>query len=364
VNRHPFLIYNAITMTHVNIHGCREPDVQCRSLYECSAAVAGNGCENPEHRMLRQFIVAWKDLVRIGLNNRNGYPRYACFLIINPDRILVRCPDIRSAPMDNITAYGMRFIPFLLFMLALQLPAFAEDRELAELFRSKGAEGTMVIRSLHSRKSYVHNDLRANRKVSPASTFKICNTLIALEEKAVTEENNLLKWDGTRYDFSDWNRDQTLESAFRLSCVWYYREIARRVGAVKYRRYLDGAGYGRLREPFDTTAFWLDGSLVVSPFGQAEFLEKVYRRTLPFSISSYEKLADIMINEKGPGYTIRAKTGWAARMEPQIGWFVGYVETAGDVWFFAMNIDIRTAADLPLRKELVLEALKIKRIIR
>ncbi|NTU96962.1 MAG: class D beta-lactamase [Chlorobiaceae bacterium] len=258
----------------------------------------------------------------------------------------------------------MRFLFSLLFMFAMQLPAFAEDRELAELFRQRGVEGTMVIRSQETKKSFVHNDRRANHRISPASTFKICNTLIALEEKAVTAENSLLKWDGTRYDFPDWNRDQTLESAFRVSCVWYYREIARRVGAVKYRRYLDEAGYGRLREPFDTTAFWLDGSLVVSPFGQAEFLEKVYRRKLPFSISSYEKLADIMINEKGPGYTIRAKTGWAVRMEPQIGWFVGYVETAGDVWFFAMNIDIRTEADLPLRKELVLEALKIKDIIK
>jgi beta-lactamase class D len=258
----------------------------------------------------------------------------------------------------------MRFIPLLLFMLGMQMPAFAEDRELAELFGSKGAEGTVIISALHSRNSYVHNDRRAGLMVSPASSFKIFNTLIALEEKAVSEENSLLKWDGTHYDFPDWNRDQTLESAFRVSCVWYYREIARRVGAAKYRRYLHEAGYGRLREPFDATAFWLDGSLEVSPAGQVAFLKKVYLRRLPFSSSAYEKLVDIMVNEKGPGYTIRAKTGWASRTEPQIGWFVGYVETTGDVWFFALNIDIRSEADLPLRKALVLEALKIKGIIR
>ncbi|NTW10022.1 MAG: class D beta-lactamase, partial [Chlorobiaceae bacterium] len=185
-----------------------------------------------------------------------------------------------------------------------------------------------------------------------------------LEEKAVTEEHNLLKWDGTRYDFPDWNRDQTLEGAFRASCVWYYQEIARRVGAAKYRSYLQEAGYGRLRETFEATTFWLDGSLVVSPVEQVRFLKQVFRRKLPFSSSAYEKLAEIMVNEKGAGYTIRAKTGWAGRTEPQTGWFVGYVEAGGKVWFFALNIDIRSETDLPLRKELVLEALKIKGIIR
>ncbi len=258
----------------------------------------------------------------------------------------------------------LRLFLFIAFFLLSAGRTFAEDRQLAELLMKNGIQGTMVIRSLKSDRSFIFDDMRARRRVSPASTFKIFNTLIVLQEHAVTPENNLLKWDGTHYDFPEWNRDQTLESAFRVSCVWYYQELARKVGAEKYRRYLHEAGYGRLSEPFETDSFWLDGSLLISPVEQVKFLKKVYLLTLSFSSSVYDKLAEIMVSEKGQGYTVRAKTGWAARVKPQIGWYVGYVETADDVWFFATNIDIRSDADLPLRKKLVFEALKVKNIIR
>ena len=43
---------------------------------------------------------------------------------------------------------------------------------------------------------------------------------------------------------------------------------------------------------------------------------------------------------------------------------VGYLETHDDVWFFALNMDIRSETDLPLRKQLVREALVAKGIIR
>jgi len=40
----------------------------------------------------------------------------------------------------------------------------------------------------------------------PASTFKIPNTLIALEEEIV-DENTVLKWDGKKRAWKPWNQD-------------------------------------------------------------------------------------------------------------------------------------------------------------
>ena len=161
----------------------------------------------------------------------------------------------------------------------------------------------------------------------------------------------------------DWNRDQTLESAFKVSCVWCFQELARRVGAEKYRDYIRKSAYGALREPFQETTFWLDGSLEISAMEQVEFLKKVYLRSLPFSPSSYDTLREIMVVEQTPTFTIRAKTGWGTRATPQVGWYVGYVETANDVWFFAANLEVRDKADLALRKTLTREALQAKGII-
>ena len=253
------------------------------------------------------------------------------------------------------------FITFLVLLWSLS--AVAEDQVLSGLFSQHGMKGTIVISSLHNEKTFIYNEHRANQKFSTASTFKILNTLISLEEKAISGKDDVLKWDGHIYDFPDWNHDQTLESAFKVSCVWCFQELARRVGAEKYRNYLRESAYGELREPFVETTFWLDGSLQISAIKQVDFLKKVYLRALPFNASSYETLRQIMLVEKMPAYTMWAKTGWATRVKPQVGWYVGYVETPKDVWFFATNIEIRDEKDLPLRQKLTRAALQAKGVI-
>lgn len=250
-----------------------------------------------------------------------------------------------------------------LFVSLFSVQAVAEDRAIAKLFAQRSIDGTIVILSLHSGQTFIHNDPRANHRFTPASTFKIPNTLISLQERAVSGKDDVLKWDGRTYDFPAWNRDQTLESAFKVSCVWCFQELARRVGAEKYRNYLRESAYGELREPFEATTFWLDGSLEISAIEQVDFLKKVYQRALPFSPSSYETLRQIMLVEQTPAFTMRAKTGWAARVKPQVGWYVGYVETSKDVWFFATNVGVRDEKDLPLRQKLTREALQTKGVI-
>jgi beta-lactamase class D len=257
----------------------------------------------------------------------------------------------------------MRQVLITFAALLLSLPANAEDPALAGIFGRQGIDGTIVLSSLRSEHAYIHNDPRANRRFPTASTFKILNTLISLEEDAISGKDAVLKWDGHVHELPDWNRDQTLQSAFKVSCVWCYQELARRVGAEKYRNYLRKLGYGDLREPFEETTFWLDGSLAVSATEQVEFLRKVYLRAFPFRPSSYETLRQIMLVEQTPSFTMRAKTGWATRSRPQVGWYVGYVETPGDVWFFATNLEVRDEKDLPLRQQLTREALRAKGVI-
>ncbi|MGB5064121.1 MAG: class D beta-lactamase [Candidatus Competibacter sp.] len=249
-----------------------------------------------------------------------------------------------------------------LFIAFFSVQSVAEDQAIAKLFAQQGVDGTIVISSLHSEQTFIHNDPRANRRFTAASTFKILNTLIVLEEKAISGKDDVFKWDGHIYPISNWNHDQTLESAFKVSCVWCFQELARKVGVEKYRSYLRKSAYGELHEPFVETTFWLDGSLEVSAMEQVKFLKKVYQRSLPFSASSYETLRQIMVVEQTPTFTIRAKTGVASNSKPKIGWYVGYVETTKDVWFFALNLDIRDEKDIPLRLKLTREALETKRI--
>ncbi|NEX23114.1 class D beta-lactamase [Thiorhodococcus mannitoliphagus] len=255
--------------------------------------------------------------------------------------------------------------PLLLTLVAvlLSFPVLAEDSDIASLFAEADREGTLVLSSLRTGETFIHDDARAQHRFSPASTFKIFNTLIALEAKAITRADDRFIWDGQHYSIPDWNRDQTLASAFKVSCVWCYQALARRVGAAPYREAIRQAAYGELSEPFELTEFWLDGSLRVSAIEQVDFIKQVVQRTLPFSAQAYDTLRAIMVVEQTPAWTLRAKTGWSTRSSPSIGWYLGYVETRDDTWVFAINLDLPEAADLPLRQRLTRAALQAKGII-
>ncbi len=252
----------------------------------------------------------------------------------------------------------MQFKIKLIFILIFSTNIFAKDIELENLFKKYEVKGSLVIESLSTKKIDIYNDERAKTLFSPASTFKIPNTLIALNE-GIVNKDSLIIWDKKIRDFDSWNKDQTLQSAFKNSCVWCYKEFASKITTKKYKEYLKELDYGNETIGADVTDFWLDESLKITAYGQIKFLKRLYKNDLPFKIEDINLLKDLMIDEKNEDYIIRAKTGW----EGKYGWYVGYVETKTDIWFFALNIDTNSKDDLAKRKAITLEALKIKGII-
>ena len=262
--------------------------------------------------------------------------------------------------LNKINLSKIKLFLFITFVFNSFL--MASDNDLENIFKNKNIEGTLVLESLNTKKFYIYNEKRAETLLSPASTFKIPHTLMALNE-GVIRADSIIFWDKTDKGMTPWNKDQTLESAFKLSCVWCYKEFTLKIAASKYKEYLEKLNYGNKTIGPDVSDFWLDGSLKITAFEQVHFLKKLYKNDLPFEIENINTLKNIMIEEKNENFTLRAKSGWSTRFEFESGWYVGYVETKDDVWFFATNIITHGMKDLPLRKEITMEALKIKGII-
>lgn len=224
-------------------------------------------------------------------------------------------------------------------------------------------DGTIIVSSLKTGKEHIINKERSEQGFLPASTFKIPNTLIALQEKVIQDENEVIEWDGKNKGFPAWNKDQTLKTAFPISCVWFYQELAKRVGEETYATYLNEMHYGNKEIGASVDTFWLEGDIKISAQEQIEFLKKVYEEEYDFDKEYYQIVKDLMIEEKTPEYILYAKTGWAQRITPQIGWYVGYVETSKDTWFFACNFEITQKSDADYRKDLVIRYLKDLKII-
>jgi len=247
----------------------------------------------------------------------------------------------------------------LIFLLTISPYLFANEARIFNLYKSYGIEGTLLIRSQGHEIEHRHNSKKVDLGYIPASTFKIPNTLIALEEGIIKDEFERIKWDGVKREYASWNKDQTLKSAFSISCVWCYQRFAQSIGDSKYREYLGKFDYGNHKTGQDVTTFWLEGNLRTSVRDQINFLKKVYAEDLPLQKRSYSILKDIMLSEETETYKIWSKTGWAGKD----GWYVGYLEIGNKVWFFANHIEIRSKSDLELRRKLTLEAFKILDII-
>src|SRR5262249_6574898 len=112
-------------------------------------------------------------------------------------------------------------------------------------------------------------------RLTPQSTFKSPHALAALDAGVVTE-NEVIKYDGHPVDFPAWGRDHTLVTALRFSVVWYFQEIARRLGPEREQKYLAQFEYGNRDASGGLTTFWLGSTLGISPDEQEQFLVKLF----------------------------------------------------------------------------------------
>jgi len=236
--------------------------------------------------------------------------------------------------------------------------AWAERPDWGRQFGAAGVDGTIVVIDERQGNHWVWNPARASERFTPASTFKIPHALFALDAGVVRDEFQVFQWDGVERDMAAWNRDQDLRSSMRNSTVWVYQGFARAIGLDRERDYLKKIGYGNADPSGGEEAFWIDGALRISAREQVEFLRRLYRNELPFDVGHQRLVKDVMIVEAGRDWILRAKSGWRGRAEPQVGWWVGWVERPDGAVFFALNIRMPDVADAPKREAIARAVLR------
>lgn len=237
-------------------------------------------------------------------------------------------------------------------------PKVEEKKSLKKFFDAVGVTGGIVIYDLKKNQYTVFDKNRMHTGFVPASTSKIIHSLIFLDSGVLKDENEIIKWDGVKRWVEDWNQDHNLRSAFKVSAAWFYHEASKRMTREQMQKYYDLSNYGNRDTSGFGEIYWVKGNLRITPKEQVEFLVRLYENRLPFSPQVIALVKDIMIEEKTDTYTLRAKTGWSDAYTPQVGWWIGYIEKADNVYFFATEIDINKNEDAAKRKEVT------KRILR
>jgi beta-lactamase class D len=241
----------------------------------------------------------------------------------------------------------MRRITGVIFILWISISAFASEPNFGKF------DGTAVIVDLNTSVKTIYGN-HADERVNPCSTFKILNSMIALDSKAVQDENETIAWDGVIREYSAWNQDHSMRTAIGVSTVWFYQELARRVGEEKMAQMVQKAHYGNGDTSRTLTNFWLGGgSLLISVNEEAEFLKALVTENLPFTKRSMQTVKEIITIQKDKTSTLGGKTGSCGG----IGWFVGFIDEANMTKTFAFQIRGKRANGAEAKK-IALEYLK------
>ncbi len=206
-------------------------------------------------------------------------------------------------------------------------------------FNQYNVRGTFAVLDEKNNILTLYNPSKYSESVTPASTFKICNALIGLETGAVKNKLEYFEWDSIARKNENWNKSQDLETAFKNSTVWCFQKMARKIGGQEMKCWLDKLNYGNADTSGGIDQFWLYGGLKISPEEEIKFLQKLNNLQLPFQEKNMLQVKEMMLIEQTEKYALYGKTGWGIDGNKEIGWFVGFVETNNNVYYFANCIE-------------------------
>jgi beta-lactamase class D/lysophospholipase L1-like esterase len=272
--------------------------------------------------------------------------------------------------IDRLESSDKNISHYVLKYQAMNHPRVAEDRKLADELIDwlkqqdfmkpfigndlslyfGNYSGAFVLLNASTGEHLRYNPDLCSKRMSPCSTFKIPNSLISLETDVANSTDFSLKWDSTKFPIEAWNKDQTLRSAFSVSCVWYYQELARRIGNERMDEFVKKIQYGNCDTSGGITNFWLSSTLAISHDEQVDFLSRLHNHKLPFSARTVDIVLDIMTVSRQGDTIYRGKTGTAGDPVKGIatqGWWVGSVCGPNGDYYFATCI---TGGDNPSGK--------------
>lgn len=202
-----------------------------------------------------------------------------------------------------------------------------------------GYEGSFVLYDLNGDTWNVYDMEQATLRTAPNSTYKIYDALFGLEEDVIAPDDSFMAWDGTNHPFEAWNRNQDLFSAMQSSVNWYFEEIDKQIGSSAIQNYIRKIGYGNEIVNADLSAYWMQGALKISPIEQVELLTALYNNQFDFAPENINAIKNSICLFSSESKNFYGKTG-TGRVDGQDvnGWFVGLLETAGNTYFFATNI--------------------------
>ena len=215
---------------------------------------------------------------------------------------------------------------FIVLVYACNPNNVKNDTAIAQLMDSAGMQGSFALLENGTEQFTIHN--LSNYKDSaaaPLNTFFIIPVLIGLDKGIVNHHDTLLN----------------LNDSAQL-----YKAIIAKIGRQQILKVLDSLHYGKGIASADSTHFWEDGSLVITPDEQLGLIKRIYFKELFFQKKSQEKIKKMILMEDNSNYRLSYITGIDTTAGKNTAWVLGYVEENQHPYFFVLNTKANTSTNL------------------
>jgi beta-lactamase class D len=245
-----------------------------------------------------------------------------------------------------------KFLLLLFVSCSAASSEWTESETIQEVFESFNVSGGFVLYDQSNDEYIFHDKRRINTRYIPASTFKIANALIGLNAGTVKSVDEILPYGGLAQPIKSWENDMGLRNAIKLSNVPIFQELARRTGIQQMRAEIRELNYGNTVIGDSVDRFWLDGPLKINAIEQVNFLTQLAESRLTVSRYAQQSVREILRVDSSGNCQLYGKTGWVGTSEPEIGWWVGWLQREDQLYSFALIIDIQLKRDAKARTKI------------
>lgn len=205
-------------------------------------------------------------------------------------------------------------------------------------------KGSFVMYSSKKDEYYIYNEQESRKRYSPDSTYKIYLAMFGLDRNVITSSNSMIKWDHKNYPFASWNKNQNLTTALQNSVNWYFERISNQIPKNYTANQLNQLNYGN-QNLGNYNAYWMENDLKISNLEQVIVLNRLMEHNTHFSKVQKNQLSSSLLINKNNNYALYGKTGTGiVNGKHRNGWFVGYVKTNQDTYYFSTHLSDENAS--------------------
>ncbi|HEA6132371.1 TPA: class D beta-lactamase, partial [Staphylococcus aureus] len=198
--------------------------------------------------------------------------------------------------------------------------------------------GSFVMYSMKKDKYYIYNEKESRKRYSPDSTYKIYLALFGLDRHIISDKNSRMSWNHKHYLFESWNKEQDLNTAMQNSVNWYFERISNQIPKNYTAAQLKQLNYGN-ENLGSYKSYWMEDSLKISNLEQVIVFKNMMEQNNHFSKKAKNQLSSSLLIKKNEKYELYGKTGTGiVNGKYNNGWFVGYVITNHDKYYFATHL--------------------------